>query len=234
MAEDPVKILEALKESRSATRHWRMAIGLSSVGVILVYGFCFYSLVADFDDAQFAERFAQRASTVAPALLAQTGEAADRLIPVYSDEAAKQADQGLVKLHLALMKEYQLLLKDVDVMTSSRSSKLSNQIHGGIDAALSSNYPVFAKDAALRRLAVDAVLSAFEGAAQDALDARAQRPSNELKRLIMATANLAEQATENRNKKARAPELRMVIAMLGLVSRELANERARLVVETEK
>jgi hypothetical protein len=50
----------------------------------------------------------------------------------------------------------------------------------------------------------------------------------------MATANLAEQATENRNKKARAPELRMVIAMLGLVSRELANERARLVVETEK
>ena len=234
MAEDPIKILEALKQSRAATTRWRGIVGVGVVLVILLYGYCFYGLVDGFDSERFAERFAERGSQVAPTLLAQTGEAADRLVPVYSDEAAKQADRGLVALHQAIMKEYDVLLKEVDLMTSSRTAKLSKQVQQGIDAALVSNYPVFAKDAALRQQAKDAIIGSFEGAAQDALDARVKRPSNELKRLITATSTLASQANAQKADKARAPELRMVIAMLGLVSRELANERARLVKETQK
>ena len=233
MSEDPIKILNALKESRSASARWRAIIALAIVVVIGIYGWCFYSLVDNFDSERFAERFGERGARVAPALLAQTGEAMDRLIPVYSDEVAKQADAGLIMLHKKLMKEYEVLLKDVDLMTSMRSDKLSKLVHARIDSALSTNYPVFAKDAQLRAQTKDAILAAFEGAAQDALDARVKRPSHELKRLIQATSTMAKKATEAKPKEARAPELRMVIAMLGLVSRELANERARLVEETK-
>ena len=234
MSSDPVAILKALKESRSASTRWRVIVGLSIVVVFGLYGWCFYGLADGFDSETFAERFAERGSQAAPGLVSQTGEAMDRLIPIYSDEVAKQADAGLVLMHKKLMKEYDVLLKDVDLMTSTRSDKLKKLIHGRIDSALSSNYPVFAKDEKLRRQAKDAILGAFEDAAQDALDARVKRPSNELKRLIEASSRLANQATKNRSKEVKAPELRMVIAMLGLVSRELANQRARLVEESKQ
>ena len=234
MSSDPVAVLKALKASRTASARWRLIIALSVVAVFGVYGWCFYSLVTGFDSEKFAARFAERGSQAAPGLVAQTGEAMDRLIPIYSDEVAKQADAGLLAMHKKLLKEYEVLLKDVDLMTSQRSTKLKNLIHGRIDSALSTNYPVFAQNAELRGQTKDAILSAFEGAAQDALDARVKRPSNELKRLIEASSQLATQATKERSKQADAPELRMVIAMLGLVSRELANQRARLVEEAKQ
>ena len=234
MSSDPVTILKALKASRTASSRWRLFVGVSIVAIFGLYGWFFYGLAEGFDSETFAERFAERGARAAPSLVTQTGEAMDRLIPIYSDEVAKQADAGLILMHKKLMKEYEVLIKDVDLMTSTRSDKLKKLIHGRIDSALTSNYPVFAKDEKLRAQAKDAILSAFEDAAQDALDARVERPSNELKRLIEASSRLAVQATTNRAKEAKAPELRMVIAMLGLVSRELANQRARLVEESNR
>jgi hypothetical protein len=129
------------------------------------------------------------------------------------------------------MKEYETLLKDVDLMTSTRGHKLTLQITKGIEAALSSQYPVFATDMALRDQARDAILMAFEGAAQDALNARVKRPGAELKRLITATSAVAVQANQAKPTKKHPPEMRMVLSLLGLVSRELANQRARLIKE---
>jgi len=232
MSSDPLKVLNALKASRTASTRWRLVIGVGIIAVFGMYGWCFYGLADGFDSETFAERFAERGSQAAPGLVAQTGEAMDRLIPIYGDEVARQADAGLIRMHKKLIKEYEVLLKDVDLMTSTRSDMLKRLIHGRIDSALTSNYPVFANDEKLRAQAKDAILTAFEGAAQDALDARVKRPSNELKRLIEASSRLAVQATDNRAKEVKAPELRMVIAMLGLVSRELANQRARLVEES--
>ena len=139
MSSDPLKVLNALKASRAASTRWRLAVGVVIIAVFGLYGWCFYGLADGFDSETFAERFAERGSQAAPGLLSQTGEAMDRLVPIYSDEVARQADAGLILLHKRLIKEYEVLLKDVDLMTSSRSHKLKKLIHGRIDRALTTN-----------------------------------------------------------------------------------------------
>jgi len=234
MNPDPNHIVAALKQNRIAANRWRTGLALVLLAVVAFYGMRFYNIVGDFDSQTFAERFADKASAMAPTLTANTGEAIDRLLPVYGDEVAKQADQGLIAMHVALSKEIDTLLKDVDLMVDQRATKLNAQVLSGIDAAIASNYPKLAADKERSGQARDAILAGFEGAAKDALDARVKRPSNELKRLIAATAELAKQASEGKEKQANTPELRMVIAMLGMVSRELANGRARLIEEMAK
>ena len=171
---DPVAVLKALKASRTASARWRLIIALSVVAVFGVYGWCFYSLVTGFDSEKFAARFAERGSQATPGLVAQTGEAMDRLIPIYSDEVAKQADAGLLRMHKKLLK-YEVLLKDVDLMTSQRSTKPKLDPWAHRQRAQHQLSGIRSKQRELRGQTKDAILSAFENA-QDALDAPSSAP----------------------------------------------------------
>ena len=96
-------------------------------------------------------------------------------------------------------------------------------VDGAIDTALTENYPELAKDPALRNGVRERMLGEFEAAANKSLSARTQAQP-QLKRLVEATSLLGRRLRQNAGRR-RPAELRVVLSLLGLISRELTRPK---------
>jgi hypothetical protein len=101
-------------------------------------------------------------------------------------------------------------------------------VEASIDRSLKAHYPELAKNDAVRVRVRQQLLEEFEVAARESLQQRMRAPSKELQRLMAVTAKLNDQAKADLKKHKVEPEHKMVVSLLGVLSRQLAVERASL------
>jgi hypothetical protein len=228
---EALEVLEEVRTTNKKIQRLRATLGTLLLIVILIYGGRIYGLFTGFDQQRFTESLGTSAQTVLPGLSGQMGDLTQELIPLYSDEILKQADDELPALQQRVEKEFALLKGEVESIVSARSEKLRVAVDGAIDTALTENYPELAKDPALRNQVRERMLSEFEAAANKSLSARTQAPTTQLKRLVEATSLLGEEAAAANAGRRRPAELRVVLSLLGLISRELTRQKTLLAAE---
>lgn len=228
---EALEVLEELRETNKKIQRLRAVLGVLLLIVVLVYGGRIYGLFTNFDQQGFTESLGQKAQTVLPTLTGQMGDLTQELIPIYSQEILKQADEELPALQQRVEREFGLLKTEIESIVTSRSDKLRKAVDGAIDTALSEHYPELAKDPALRNQVRERMLHEFEAAANKSLAARTKAPTVQLKRLVDATSLLGEEAAAANAGRRRPAELRVVLSLLGLISRELTRQKDILSAE---
>ena len=228
---EALEVLEEVRTTNKKIQRLRAALGIVLLIIVLVYGGRIYGLFTGFDQQRFTESLGQSAQQVLPTLSGQMGDLTQELIPLYSQEILNQADDELPALQQRVEKEFGLLKNEVESIVANRSEKLRRAVDGAIDTALTTNYPELGKDPALRNQVRERMLSEFESAANKSLAARTQAPTLQLKRLVDATSLLGEEAAAANAGRRRPAELRVVLSLLGLISRELTRQKTLLAAE---
>lgn len=228
---EALEVLEELRATRVKVGRLRTVLGLGLLIVVLVYGGRIYGLFSGFDQERFTTALGEQAQTVLPGMSSNMAELTQELIPIYSEEVIKQADDEMPALEQRVEKEFALLSDELDSLVQARKDKLRKAVDGAIDTALSTHYPELGKDQALKTQVRERMLAEFEAAANKSIGERTHQPTVQLKRLVDATSHLGKKAMAANDGRRRPAELRVVLALLGLISRELTRQKQVLAEE---
>jgi hypothetical protein len=230
---EALSLLTAIQSTRALMGKRRGIAGGLTVLVLGLYSMLFYTLFADFNGDAFNSALAEGLGRRAPAIGRQFSESSSGLIPAYSEALAQQAEPRMLSLSNRLSKEVDLLIRAVQEVGNKRSAHTLAVAAERIDSALAAAHPELAKDEPRRKALGKQILAAFEQGAGKVIADHAAAPSRELERLIAETAVTAVAANKSRKPLGNAPELRMVVSMLGVVARELVAQKARLLEDTQ-
>jgi hypothetical protein len=226
-------VFEAIVATRAVIARRRSIVGGLTLLVLGLYGMLFYSLFTNFDGDLFSTAVAEGIGRRVPAIGRQFTESSSTLLPAYSETLADQAEPRMLSLNNRLEKEMGLLVGAVSEIGEKRSTHTLAVAAERIDSALSAEYPELAQDDAARQRLSKGILAAFEAGGGAVITRHANAPGRELERLINATVVTAVAANKVSNPLNSPAELRMVISMLGVVSRELVAQKARLMEDSK-
>lgn len=223
---DAVGLLTRVRALRRKQTQVRTAGTLVLLLIFGTYGSCIYGLFSNFDQKRFTDTLAARADDTLGSLGKEFEAAAAHLLPVYSQAVNAKLEPGMRQLQERTSKELATLAEHLQTGVTARAERLQTGITSHVDRRLQERYPQLPKEARLRIR--ETMLADFERAALKRIQQRVEQPAKELTGLLETTISLSAQAKRQAKGQKYEPQERVLFSLLGVISRELIDQRALL------
>lgn len=223
---DAVGVLKQVRELRRKQNQVRVAGTLFLLFIFVSYGSCIYRVFSGFDQTRFKDAVADRADRTLDMLGKDVQATAAHLLPVYTDALVKQLEPGVQQLQSRIANELGQLGQNMQTNLTLRTQGLQKAVSTHIDQRLQERYPKMSPEG--RGRVRDAILIDVERSVTARLRQRIERPAKEITGLLETTVTLSEHAKRQAGGQKFDAQERMLFALLGVISREIIDQRALL------